>query len=304
MQEREISTNPVNETNGSQVTVESKIADIDFIPAKGINSKHVTFIGRKYTRRQFVLMLKLMQKGLFLYPDELIKNEDNPDLETENVKGWVITRSLVPLSDLKDPRLIAITDDFDDVNDAFIKAVKFQKNKSFNFKALISDDFIDMISLFIQHNLTVDYFRPFPNVLINRWCQTMYEIPDSHMCGIKHLTITLLDIVNLDSKERYTRIIALINKIFNVIRHNHYCMICDTFSDTKLIRYVERKKEDNRLLTDKTDLRKNDDVHYAYACSTCRTKLSNPRQATSTKINRNELCTCGSGLKYKRCCGK
>lgn len=293
-----------DELKGSDVKKDYKVDDIKFIPDDGINGRYITFIGRKYTRNQFITMLQLMQKGLFLYPDELIKNEDNPDLETENVKGWVITRSLVPLSDLKDPRLIAITDDFDDVNDAFIKAVKFQKNKSFNFKALISDDFIDMISLFIQHNLTVDDFRPLPNVLINRWCQIVYEIPDRHMYGIKRLTLTILDIVNLDSKERYTRIIVLINKIFNVIRHNHYCMICDTFSETKLIRYVERKKEDNRLLTDKTDLRKDDDVHYAYACSTCRTKLSNPRQATSTKINRNEPCTCGSGLKYKRCCGK
>ena len=293
-----------DELKGSDVKKDYKVGDIKFIPDDGINGRYITFIGRKYTRNQFITMLQLMQKGLFLYPDELIKNEDNPDIETENVKGWVITRSLVPLSDLKDPRLIAITDDFDDVNDAFIKAVKFQKNKSFNFKALISDDFIDMISLFIQHNLTVDDFRLLPNVLINRWCQTVYEIPDRHMCGIKRLTITLLDVVNLDSKERYIRIIALINKIFNVIRHNHYCMICDTFSETKLIRYVERKKEDNRLLTDKTDLRKDDDVHHAYACSTCRTKLSNPRQATSTKINRNESCTCGSGKKYKRCCGK
>ena len=293
-----------DELKDSDVKKDYKVDDIKFIPDDGINGRYITFIGRKYTRNQFITMLQLMQKGLFLYPDELIKNEDDPDLETENVKGWVITRSLVPLSDLKDPRLIAITDDFDDVNDAFIKAVKFQKNKSFNFKALISDDFIDMISLFIQHNLTVDYFRPLPNVLINRWCQIVYEIPDRNMCGIKRLTLTILDIVNLDSKERYTRIIALINKIFNVIRHNHYCMICDTFSDTKLIHYVERKKEDNRLLTDKTDLHKDDDVHYAYACSTCRTKLSNPRQATSTKTNRNEPCTCGSGLKYKRCCGK
>lgn len=51
MQEKEISANPVSEINGSQVKVESKIADIDFIPARGINSKHITFIGRKYTGR-------------------------------------------------------------------------------------------------------------------------------------------------------------------------------------------------------------------------------------------------------------
>lgn len=29
-----------------------------------------------------------------------------------------------------------------------------------------------------------------------------------------------------------------------------------------------------------------------------------PRPATSTKVGRNDPCTCGSGQKYKKCCGK
>ncbi|GFE60131.1 YchJ family protein [Geobacter sp. AOG2] len=29
-----------------------------------------------------------------------------------------------------------------------------------------------------------------------------------------------------------------------------------------------------------------------------------PKPLTVTKIGRNEPCTCGSGLKYKKCCGK
>lgn len=29
-----------------------------------------------------------------------------------------------------------------------------------------------------------------------------------------------------------------------------------------------------------------------------------PRPATSTKVGRNDPCTCGSGAKYKKCCGK
>jgi uncharacterized protein YecA (UPF0149 family) len=28
-----------------------------------------------------------------------------------------------------------------------------------------------------------------------------------------------------------------------------------------------------------------------------------PGGAPSTKVGRNDLCTCGSGKKYKRCCG-
>ena len=292
------------ELKGSDVKKEHKVEDIKFIPDEGINGRYVTFIGRKYTRNQFITMLQLMQKGLFLYPDELIKNEDNPDAETEKVKGWVITRSLVPISDLKDSRLVALTDNFDDIDDDFLKSVKFQRNNGFNFKALISDDFVDMISTFLNHGMTTTHLSVLPDVVVNRWCKFLYDIDDDGMYNIKHLGVSVATIVDLDHKTRYKLVTEKINKIFNVIRHNNYCMICDTFSDTKLIRYVERKKEGNRLLTDKTDLRKDDDVHYAYACSKCRIKLSNPRQVTSTKINRNEPCTCGSGLKYKRCCGK
>jgi SEC-C motif-containing protein len=29
-----------------------------------------------------------------------------------------------------------------------------------------------------------------------------------------------------------------------------------------------------------------------------------PRPITAAKIGRNDPCTCGSGLKYKKCCGK
>ncbi len=28
------------------------------------------------------------------------------------------------------------------------------------------------------------------------------------------------------------------------------------------------------------------------------------RQAVSNKVGRNDPCTCGSGKKYKKCCGK
>ncbi len=32
--------------------------------------------------------------------------------------------------------------------------------------------------------------------------------------------------------------------------------------------------------------------------------LEKPRPITSAKVGRNDPCTCGSGLKYKKCCGK
>ena len=31
--------------------------------------------------------------------------------------------------------------------------------------------------------------------------------------------------------------------------------------------------------------------------------LNPPKPITTTKINRNSLCLCGSGKKYKKCCG-
>jgi uncharacterized protein YecA (UPF0149 family) len=33
-------------------------------------------------------------------------------------------------------------------------------------------------------------------------------------------------------------------------------------------------------------------------------KWQSERQAVSNKVGRNEPCPCGSGKKYKKCCGK
>lgn len=33
-------------------------------------------------------------------------------------------------------------------------------------------------------------------------------------------------------------------------------------------------------------------------------EMVRPKPAVSTKVGRNEPCPCGSGLKYKKCCGK
>lgn len=32
--------------------------------------------------------------------------------------------------------------------------------------------------------------------------------------------------------------------------------------------------------------------------------MAKPKPIVANKIGRNELCTCGSGIKYKKCCGK
>ena len=117
----------------------------------------------------------------------------------------------------------------------------------------------------------------------------MYDIDEDGMYNIKWSGVNISEIVDLDHKTRYELITEKINKVFNVIRHNHYCMICDTFAPTLPVRF--KRKED-------------DDYQHAYACSTCRLKSADKHTAKSTKINRNEPCTCGSGLKYKRCCGK
>ena len=33
-------------------------------------------------------------------------------------------------------------------------------------------------------------------------------------------------------------------------------------------------------------------------------KMVRPKPLTVVKVGRNDLCTCGSGLKFKKCCGK
>ena len=291
MQEKEISANPVSEINGSQVKVESKIADIDFIPARGINSKHITFIGRKYTRRQFVLMLKLMQKGLFLYPDELIKNEDTPDLETESVKGWVIVRSFLPVNDLKDPRLVALTDDISDIDDDFIKNIKFRHSTDYNFKRVITHDFVDMVSFAMRYDLIPNDWRNLTTSVKDKWAKRL----------------TGYDTVPIEYIERddlYALLIKEINKVFNIIRHNQYCMICDTFANTKRVKYIQRKQGNKELSLTEDNFKEEEIVRHAYACSACCTKVGIANRLVSDKIQRNEPCTCGSGKKYKRCCGK
>ena len=50
---------------------------------------------------------------------------------------------------------------------------------------------------------------------------------------------------------------------------------------------IERKEKPKKLLTNDTE-----------------DKVAKKQPKKSKKIGRNELCPCGSGKKYKQCCGK
>ena len=47
-----------------------------------------------------------------------------------------------------------------------------------------------------------------------------------------------------------------------------------------------------------------DDIFTPEKCREIHAKWQSDRQAVSTKVGRNEPCPCGSGKKYKKCCGK
>ena len=47
-----------------------------------------------------------------------------------------------------------------------------------------------------------------------------------------------------------------------------------------------------------------DDIYSAEKCREIREKWRLDKQAVSNKVGRNDPCPCGSGKKYKKCCGK
>jgi uncharacterized protein YchJ len=47
-----------------------------------------------------------------------------------------------------------------------------------------------------------------------------------------------------------------------------------------------------------------DDIYSQDERDTMRRDYNRSKMAVSTKVGRNDKCPCGSGKKYKKCCGK
>ena len=72
---------------------------------------------------------------------------------------------------------------------------------------------------------------------------------------------------------------------------------------------IERIQEDTvamlmRVNVERAPQREEQKVQLVQSGGSEGAKAPKAEQATSDKVGRNDLCPCGSGLKYKNCCGK
>jgi hypothetical protein len=148
-----------------------------------------------------------------------------------------------------------------------------------------------MVSFAVRYDLIPNDWRNLTPVVKENWSK--------RLTGNDNIPIE-----DIDRDDLYDLLIKEINKVFNIIRHNQYCMICDTFANTKRVKYTQRKKGDTKLSLTEDNFKEEEIVHHAYACGACCAKAGIANRLVSDKVQRNESCTCGSGKKYKRCCGK
>ena len=124
----------------------------------------------------------------------------------------------------------------------------------------------------------------------------------------------------IDEKEPFSKpISSLNNRVRNAIQH----FDSDIDYETQLITFYDRNKSMNLYLIDFADLcienfrimfyilelvynlRKLSFIQKGIVPSFVMDKIrEDEHQHKKKKIGRNEPCPCGSGKKYKRCCGK
>ena len=85
-------------------------------------------------------------------------------------------------------------------------------------------------------------------------------------------------------------------KITKSNQANLFFLFYDNKKVLTIIKYVSLTKDDERYKSNEIDI----------IVEKIKQKRFNKRinQTGKRKIGRNELCPCGSGFKYKKCCGK
>ena len=204
------------------------------IDVEKTNKRYVVFKGIKYTHKEFRVMLKLMNKGLFVYPTKLSKENEEGVYET--LKGFIITKALKEASSIEDPNIVFVTNDIDEVID---KAYSDKHHKSIN---VAFGNFNDKAIASVMNNVqSKDVFR--------QWIELMFESVTSNICGNCGL---------------------ISNKLKNVTSTNN-----ESGATSKLV-----------------------------ICTGCYKRLGpKPIVNDSKSVGRNDKCMCGSGVKYKKCCG-
>ena len=137
---------------------------------------------------------------------------------------------------------------------------------------------------------------------------------------IKGIMNIFINVGYVDEKEPFGKpISSLNNRVRNAIQH----FDSDIDYETQLITFKDRNKSVDLYLIDFADLcienfriifyvlelvynlRKIDFIQKGIAPSFVASKIRvDEQQQKKKKIGRNEPCPCGSGKKYKRCCGK
>lgn len=115
-----------------------------FVTVKGTTSKHVMFLGKQYTHKQFEYMLRFMSKGMFMYPATLT-DTDKPEGE-DKVKGFVISHGLTEIENNKDEHLVKLTDDYKKAYEA-VKLIRTHGR----YKAIFNDSYITAVMDNLSH---------------------------------------------------------------------------------------------------------------------------------------------------------
>lgn len=260
-----------------------------FIKAKDITTKKIKFLGRDYTHPEFMAMIRLMRRGLFMYPDEVVLEASDADAALhgseplDKMHGYVVLRGFYPVADASDPRLVVVSDSYRHVmaNLKTNDAAKFD-NDTIN---LFSNQFIEALEYLLAKRPedSVWDITAVKDTHIRRWIVGQTVIQEYAKLIIDDFDKEVIkDLTPVGYKETFA---MLVNYAFTLFETKYSCKYCGGFEPLRNI----KDKDDNKLK----------------ACKHCYNKAVAPRQlkAVTDAPGRNEPCMCGSGKKYKKCCG-
>lgn len=256
------------------------------------HNRVINFMGINYTIGEFHCMLRCMRYGVFMYPDEVTPVDEAEKADRQSMKGFIGVQGFRPAEYNKDPRVMFISDNLTQVGEHVEHFIKF-KQKRVSYVNVFTDKFITGIIKILTNKQSLKESVISINSIDWKDAQEILDIPVGNITGIRIVDLLAKAIQGRFGNIAITSYCTHCGSFTNDLRAAHY------YEDIKTVKEGEEKVEVHA--DSKEPIRRKVET---LICGDCYKQATVKRMAKSETIGRNEPCNCGSGLKYKKCCGK
>lgn len=245
----------------------------EFVTVDGIKSKTIEVGGQTYTNAQFEYFLMFLNSGYYLYPHAMkqeVRDEDEVHTgEYVDVKGFVACDHMQMVSSKEVPGTVHLSTNYKEL----YNNICYTMPRSFLmiWRSVLTPTLIEVIGKAIRFEMgklgTSEALRLYAKMLVEA---NKFKVKLVHADMLKQ------------------NIAILINAALTEFTNRYVCQNCGNIVvNLKTVVSTDENDKDTKL----------------NICRDCTSRLFKNQNTKPQKIGRNAPCPCGSGGKYKHCCG-